>query len=607
MKKANVASLPPMVGGEIHYGRVQAKHWGAILDSARTLGAEVIGMYVMWDLHEVREGVFDFALLQAFLAEIRARRLRVLARPGPFFYAEWRNLGIPDHAVPFGKHHPEFRRKAAAWIDAVMEVLRPHLGSLIVAVQADNEIDPMPYIYGEDQGFAAWLERRYGTPAAMNAAWNTNYAAFAEAIPALAPIGPLRDDPRLRDGCRYRYDLATDYARWVVEAFRANGCTVPILLNTWPGVDAQHWRDLASIADFYGIDPYPSNECRTDLRYFRERLRLLRCVTDFPYIAEFGAGVWHGAPPEYSPDHYRLTAMTALQSGVRGWNWYMLANRDNWTGAPINERGVIHPELGDAFREASAAFRELRDAPPPQVSFGVTWSWHWHQVAQIEKRPADDPLFETLQEMGVEYDFVDVDEPIGGSAPPLLFVAGELADASHLWRYAEAGGHVVAFQRLPAGCATPDGTSHPGAENLKVVLPGSTEAFIANGPVFDHRSPPGSPVVATQLAWRTDADMERLMHVAVGRRYVTGYFERRGQGSLLVLGCRPNRDAILAVHRFHRMTIPALSLTAGVQVSRRGTALIVTNPGAPVTAKIEVDHRVIHVDVPRCSGVIHEL
>jgi beta-galactosidase len=176
----------PLIGGEVHYGRVQPRYWPAILDSAKSLGVEVIGTYVMWELHEQREGVYDFSQLHAFLAEVEQRGMKVLARPGPFFYAEWRNLGIPDHAVPFHKGHPEFRRKAAAWIAAAMHELRPYLGKLIIVVQADNEIDPMPHFYGEDQGFADWLRRKYERIEALNEAWGSKYVSFDEPIPWLA-------------------------------------------------------------------------------------------------------------------------------------------------------------------------------------------------------------------------------------------------------------------------------------------------------------------------------------------------------------------------------------------------------------------------------------
>ena len=584
-----------MVGGEIHYGRVQPRYWGPILDSARQLGARVLASYVMWQYHEVREGEYDFSQLHAFLKEVDARGFKVLARPGPFYYAEWRNLGIPDHAVPFHKHHPEFRRKAAVWIAAVMKELRPYLGKLIVAVQADNEIDPLPHFYGEDQGFAGWLRERYGTIDHLNETWGADYANFDEPIPTLTPFV---ENQRLRDGCQYRYDLATGYARWVIDEYRRNGCDVPMLVNTWPGVDAQHWRDLADLADFYGIDPYPTNECREDFRYFRERLRLLRAVTPNPYIAEFGSGIWHGMPNrEYTPDHYRLTAMTALASGVKGWNWYMLTDRDNWYRAPINERGVIRPELGSAFRDAIGWFDQLRGSPPPEASLAVTWSWHYHQVAQLRKRDADDPLFAVLHDMGIEYDFVDVDRDF---APPrVLLLAGRIEQPDRLWRYVEAGGNLVLFQQLLDGCPTPDGTSHPGASNLEV-----SAGFVTQRPVFNYRRVPGTPITARQLRIESDDDQQRLWDLAIGRTYTTGYTERRGQGTITVLGCAPSRDAILAIHRQFKVEIPVLPLTPSVHASKRGDKLVVVNTGEAKTAKLLIGGKTIHVDLPRCSGTV---
>ncbi|MBI5865308.1 MAG: beta-galactosidase [Planctomycetes bacterium] len=602
------SSFPvPMIGGEIHYGRVQSRYWPAILDSTKQLGVEVVGMYVMWDYHELREGAYDFAQLHAFLAEVERRGLKVLARPGPFFYAEWRNLGIPDHAVPFGKPHPEFRRKAAHWIAAVLAELRPYCGRTIIAMQADNEIDPMPHFWGEDQGFAAWLQKRYRTIGELNQAWGAEYRGFDEPIPWLAAQIAQNASQRVSDSCQYRYDLATEYAQWVIGEYRQNGCTLPILLNTWPGVDAQHWRDLSDLADFYGIDPYPTSECRSDYRYFRERLRLLRCVTDFPYIAEFGSGIWHGMPNrDYTPTHYRLTALAALAAGVRGWNWYMLVNRDNWYGAPINERGVIHPELGEAFADAIRDFKSLADAPPPAVSFGVTWSWRYNQLAQIAKRDVDDPLPAVLHEMGIEYDWIDVDRPIGsdGRKPPaMLLLCGEISEPRHVWSYVEAGGHLVLFQRLLAECAPADGTSHPNPENLEVSLPGGP-AFRTDGAVFAYRTPPGRPIVAKQLPWRVDEDQRRLMELAVGRSYTCGYSQPRGQGTVTVLGCRPSRAAILALHQWLGIEIPALPLTPGVHAARRGDRLIVLNCGEARTAELSASGRSVHVSLPRCGGAI---
>jgi len=636
-----------MIGGEIHYWRLRPEDWEAVLDSARGIGIDTVGTYVVWEFHESREGVYDFTLLEEFLALVERKGLKVLARPGPYVYAEWRNLGVPDHAAPFHKQHPEFRRKAARWIDAVMKALKPHLGGLITAVQADNEIDPMLHVYGEDLGFEAWLRRRYGTTERLNAAWGRDYGDFAEAMPVLAPFedgrafrdSAFRDsafrnsafrDSAFRDSARYRYDLAADYARWVVGEYRRGGCSVPILLNTWPGIDAQNWADFQEAADLFGIDIYPSNECRGDYRLFRERLRLLRAVAKTPWITEFGSGYWRepgdGAGRTFSADHYRLTAWTALAAGVRGWNWYMLVNRDNWTGAPINERGVLDPKLGAAFAESVRAFRSLEGAGEPEVSCGVTWSWPHRQAAEIRRlcsgRPlfaavhgmddgGDDPLGRALFDAGIEYDFVDVERMEGAAAasggggralPPVLFCDGDAGDPGPLWRHVEAGGHLVLFQGLLPGVPEPDGTSHPFARDLEVSL-----GFVTNSPVFRYGRVPGTPVTATQKTWDVDENGRLHMEAAAGRAYTTGFHEKRGAGSVLVVGCAPSAEAVLAVHRFLGVAVPVRPLTPGVHAVKRGGRIVVLNPGEARTARLEAGGAVLAADLPRCSGAIVDL
>ena len=44
-------TVATMIGGEIHYWRVARRYWGRILESARSLGVQVIGTYVPWAYH----------------------------------------------------------------------------------------------------------------------------------------------------------------------------------------------------------------------------------------------------------------------------------------------------------------------------------------------------------------------------------------------------------------------------------------------------------------------------------------------------------------------------------------------------------------------------
>lgn len=599
-----------MLAGEIHYWRISRESWGAALDAARSLGVRTISSYVPWQHHERAPGDHDFTELREFLALVEARGFTFFARPGPYIYAEWKNLGVPDRVVRFEKRSPEFRAAAATWIAAACAELRPHLGRLVIAVQADNEIDPMPHFYGEDQGFAEWLARRYANVQELNAAWGSDYRCFADALPTLHPF---REDSRYRDSQAYRYDLATDYARWVVAEYRKHVGATPLVLNTWPYVNAQNWRDLAELVDVYGIDPYPDAECGGDPTEFFEQLRALRMVTRSPFLAEFGAGVWHGAKCDYTPEHYGFLAHAALAGGVRGWNWYMLVGRDNWQGAPIDDRGELDPRLAPVFRDAARAFVELEDAPPPETSFAVTWSWRWQQTAATRRERPRDPLFGALAACGAEYDFVDVDAAFGDAganfvgagaarklpAVPLVFVAGVVEDPAALFAYVERGGTLVMFQTLVPGVPWPDGTSHHAPDALE-----SSLGFVTRRPVFAYRRVPGEPIVAVQRAWTDDPNQRLHQALALGREYLTGFVERRGAGRIVVVGCEPTREAVLAVLTRFGALPPAWSITPGVHVAKRGRKLVVCRVGAAVTARIRVGERELSIELPRTGGRI---
>jgi hypothetical protein len=590
-------TMRAMLSGEIHYWRIPRASWGAVLDAARELGLRTIASYVPWQHHERAVGEYDFSELVDFLALVERRGFTFFARPGPYIYAEWRNLGVPDRVVRFPKHTPEFRAAAARWIADVCAVLEPYLGRLVIAVQADNEIDPMPHFYGEDQGFAQWLAKRYASVAELDAKWGTSYRSFAEALPTLYPF---RDDARYRDSQQYRYDLATDYARFVVAEYKKHCGATPIVLNTWPYVNAQNWRDLAELADVYGIDPYPDAECNGDASELLEQLRTLRMVSKEPFVAEFGAGVWRGAKCDYGPEHYRLLAHAALAAGVRGWNWYMLVERDNWQGAPINERGVLDSALAPAFRDAVRAFELLERSPAPETSFAVTWSWRWQQTAATRRERPRDPLFAALAACGCEWDFVDVERELAN--PPLVFVAGEVDDPERLFDYVERGGTLVMFQTLLAGVPWPDGTSHHAPDALE-----SSLGFVTKRPVFSYRAVPGEPLFAVQRAWTRDEDQRLHQELALGRRYVTGFVERRGAGRLVVVGCEPTREAVLAVLARFDALPPAWSETPGVHVAKRGEHVIVVNAGPARTARLCIGGVQRTLDLPRAGGVIFDV
>ena len=80
-----------LVSGTIHYFRVVPDYWEDRLKKLRACGFNAVETYTCWNLHERREGVFDFSGgldIGSFIDTAASLGLMVILRPGPYICAE---------------------------------------------------------------------------------------------------------------------------------------------------------------------------------------------------------------------------------------------------------------------------------------------------------------------------------------------------------------------------------------------------------------------------------------------------------------------------------------------------------------------------------------
>ena len=594
----------PLLSGEIHYWRLDPANWRTVLQRTREMGLNIVATYVCWDYHELEPGKYDFEGhsdsrrdLLGFVELCAAEGFWLIVRPGPYIYSEWRNNGVPDYAARYHRLDPAFQQAAAPYMQAVVQALRPHLathGGRIILWQADNEIDPWPHLYTEELGlgnkpgpFQAFLRRRYGSIEALNESWCSAYADFDDAR-ATRLMLPEQPDMMRRylDVTHFRHWYVDEVARWATKTYRELGVDVPIVLNTYSGVETQRWADMETIADIVGPDIYPSNEFahrQNEHRNFLDAVRYTRTYSRLPYIAEFEAGIWDDWLPDVrtlTPNHYRLICLSALMAGAAGWNWYMLVNRDNWYLSPINEWGRTRPQLFAAFRQIVSLFQEI-DAPA--LSKVCTTAVTYDPLLRATTRPAQ-PLLQAFYDAGIDYEFYDPER--GECHQPLLFYAGEhwasAAVQENLLRYVENGGHLVCIGDFPRyderlrphnalRIPLPEGivSSAPGQKRLALTL-GDHADEVRSTWFYNYRRPAVDDgnrdrLVARQLDSDgfTAEELRLQFNLQTGVGYDVGFSERRGRGRLTVLGLEPSPALLLALHRFAGVSIPARSTTPG--------------------------------------------
>lgn len=149
-----------ILSGAIHYFRVHPDDWYHSLYNLKALGFNTVETYVPWNLHEPKEGKFNFegiADVERFLTTAQELGLYAIVRPSPYICAEWEFGGLP--AWLLGKKEMRIRSSDLSYLKAVAsyyDQLLPRLakfqlerGGNVLMMQIENEYGS----YGEDKAY----------------------------------------------------------------------------------------------------------------------------------------------------------------------------------------------------------------------------------------------------------------------------------------------------------------------------------------------------------------------------------------------------------------------------------------------------------------------
>jgi beta-galactosidase len=146
--------------GELHAARVPREYWAHRLRLLKAMGLNTVCAYLFWNVHEPREGEFEWAG-QADIAEFcrvaQAEGLWVILRPGPYACAEWEMGGFPwwllkHDDIKLRTRDPRYLEPARRYLQEVGRVLAPlqvSRGGPILMVQVENEYG----FYGKDADY----------------------------------------------------------------------------------------------------------------------------------------------------------------------------------------------------------------------------------------------------------------------------------------------------------------------------------------------------------------------------------------------------------------------------------------------------------------------
>ena len=172
---------------EVHYPRIPRPYWEHRIQMCKALGMNAVCIYIFWNIHEQREGEFDFTGnndVAEFCRLAQKNGLYVIVRPGPYVCAEWEMGGLPwwllkKKDIRLRERDPYFMERVKIFEKKVGEQLKPltiQNGGPIIMIQVENEYGS----YGEDKPYVSeirdCLRSIYGKELSLfQCDWSSNF------------------------------------------------------------------------------------------------------------------------------------------------------------------------------------------------------------------------------------------------------------------------------------------------------------------------------------------------------------------------------------------------------------------------------------------------
>lgn len=594
-----------LVGGEIAQFRVPREEWRNRMRLFKKAGGNALTTSVAWLIHEPEEGNIlfgdtEFRDLAGYLQTAKEEGLFVYLRPGPLVYTELINGGIPQWL--FEKYpqvkarnaagetieqlsylHPLAMEKFEKFYRRFAEEIKPYLitaGGPVAMVQLDNELAGIHTWNGtldyneESMGicregglYPRFLKEKYGSIAALNAAYGTGYVSFTEVDPRVFSFGGRERARAEKDYHDFYCRSLAVYARRLLTLLRSYGIDVPVTANAANAYLLNYLKELSDemkgekffigFDNYYGLDVNWANFHPTPKWYMKNvyAADAMRAM-GYPFnVLEMELGSYADIPPVLPEDLYQWY-MLNLGLGMKGVSYYIFAGGRNpeRTGcttedydfqAPVASDGTIRPSYR-TLKKFNAFLQKnkwlLNAERVSSVQLGVEWqTMRGNDYAKFAGVPntldAEDRLIKCLSyslfTSKYSHRFAELTGELDPALPLVVMCPDTMSAAAqqNVADFIEKGGKAYLLGTLPSldenfmPCTIlRDYIGDIGEEKNRSVDPsvliGGRRVYYVSCPNVLTRIPEGAECFAT------DGDGEHML----------GFRMNRGKGRLYYLG-----------------------------------------------------------------------
>jgi beta-galactosidase len=432
-----------------------------------------------WVMLEPEDGRYEFGWLDDLMDSLHAHGIRAILATPSAAHPAWLSRQYPAvlrtqrdgrrvphrHRVNFCRTSPDFRRKVREINTRLAKRYAGHPALLLWHVSNEYNGEPC-YCAGCLAGFRGWLEARYGTLDALNAAywaafWSHRYSGWEEIEPVDESMHGL-----MLDWKRYNSDQVIDFYLAEIEPLRRFTPRVPVTTNFMrPFVGLDYWK-FARHVDVVSWDSYPEWHVHDDaataaeIGFFHD---LHRGYKRQPfYLIESSPSVtnWQPLSRLKRPGLLKLASAQAIAHGSIGVNYFQWrqgrGGEEKFHGAVVSHweagRGRVFAEVS-AVGELLAALPELAAASnPAEVAILLDIENMWAlDLAQLPRNADHQYVPELIRhyrnfwEAGIPVDVAAPGAPLDPYKlviAPMLYLLEESA-AARLAACVEAGGTLV--------------------------------------------------------------------------------------------------------------------------------------------------------------------
>ena len=398
---------------EVHYPRIPRPYWEHRIQMCKALGMNSVCIYIFWNIHEQKEGEFNFTDnndVAEFCRIAQKNGMYVIVRPGPYVCAEWEMGGLPwwllkKKDIKLRERDPYFMERVKLFEEKVGEQLKPltiQNGGPIIMMQVENEYGS----YGEDKPYVSeirdCLRGIYGKELSLfqcdwssnfekngleDLTWTMNFGTGANIDQQFRRLGELRPDaPKMcsefwsgwfdKWGARHETRPAKDMVEGMDEML-SKGISFSLYM-THGGTSFGHWAGANSPGFAPDVTSYdydaPINEWGLPTPKFWELRKMMEKYNDgkkMPVVPK--------APmPIITVPKFELTEFAPLYNGF-DFRYYVDHDQDLRTvGAPLTFEEL---DMGWGAMLYSTRLPEI--SKPEESDWVATLTIDAHDFAQV--------------------------------------------------------------------------------------------------------------------------------------------------------------------------------------------------------------------------------